>query len=120
MQRVLSVGYPVAPFKQRNAVLAEAGLAVREAVGAVQALGMIKDEDFDVVVLGSALSSDDRDLISKTMRQRRRHSKIIMLYDGRITGTELADAIIADDDPQRVIDTIRLLAAEGGGHSECA
>ena len=120
MQRVLSVGYPVAPFKQRNAVLSAAGLTVREAVGAVQALGMIKDELFDVVVLGSALSGDDRDLISKTMRQRRRLAKIIMLYDGRITGTEMADAIIADDDPQRVIDTIRLLTENGGDHSECA
>lgn len=120
MQRVLSVGYALAPFKQRNAVLAAAGLAVREAIGLVQALGMIEDEEFDVVVLGSALSSDDRNKIARAARRRKPDSKIVMLYDGRIAGTELADAIIAADDPQRVVDTIRLFGDEARGASECA
>jgi hypothetical protein len=43
-----------------------------------------------------------------------------MLYEGRITGTELADAIIAADDPQRVVDTIRLFGEDAKSASECA
>jgi PleD family two-component response regulator len=120
MQRVLSVGYALAPFKQRNAVLAAAGLAVREAIGVVQALGMIENDDFDVVILGTALSTDDRNQIARAMRRRKRESKIIMLYDGRISSTELADAIIAADDPQRIVDTIRLFGENAKGASECA
>jgi PleD family two-component response regulator len=120
MQRVLSVGYALAPFKERNAVLAAAGLAVREAIGLVQALRMIEDEEFDVVVLGAALSTEDRNRIAQVTRRRKCNSKIIMLYDGRITGTELADAIIAADDPQRVVDTIRLFGDDAKSASECA
>ncbi len=121
MQRVLSVGYAVAPFKQRNAVLAAAGLAVREAI-ASQAMASMDDAEFDVVVLGSALSTEDRDAIARVARQRKPECKIIMLYDGRIAGTELADAILADDDPQRVVDTIQLFGeeAKAKGKSECA
>ncbi len=120
MQRVVSVGYALAPFKERNAVLAAAGLAVREAIGAVQALGMIEDEEFDVAVLGSALSTEDRNTLARAARRRKADTKIIMLYDGRISGTELADAIIAADDPQRVVDTIRLFGEETKSTSECA
>jgi DNA-binding response OmpR family regulator len=120
MQRVLSVGYALAPFKQRNAALSAAGLAVREAIGLVQALEMIQNDDFDVVVLGSALATDDRNEIARRARKRRQNTKLIMLYDGRIAGTEMADAIIAADDPQRVIDTVRLLAENAAGKSECA
>ena len=120
MQRVLSVGYALAPFKQRNAVLAAAGLAVREAIGVVQALEMIESDEFDVVILGAALSTDDRNHLARATRLRKRDSKIVMLYDGRITGTELADAIIAADDPQRVVDAIRLFGENAKGASECA
>jgi DNA-binding response OmpR family regulator len=120
MQRVLSVGYALAPFKQRNAALAAAGLAVREAIGLVQALDMIKNEDFDVVVLGSALTTEDRNNIGQAARRQRQNCKLIMLYDGRITGTEIADAIIAADDPQRVIDTIRVLSDGSAANFECA
>jgi DNA-binding response OmpR family regulator len=120
MQRVLSVGYALAPFKQRNAVLAAAGLTVREAIGLVQALRMIEDEPFDILVIGTALANEDRSKIAQAARQRRNQSKIIMLYDGRITETELADAIIAADDPQRVVETIRLFGEDKAGRSECA
>ena len=120
MQRVLSVGYALAPFKERNAALAAAGLAVREAIGVVQALDMIENENFDVVVLGSALATDDRNHIGCAARRRKQNCKLIMLYDGRITGTEIADAIIAADDPQRVIDTIRLLSEDSASNFECA
>lgn len=120
MQRVLSVGYALAPFKHRNAVLAAAGLAVREAIGLVQALRMIADEQFDVLVLGAALSTDDRNKIAHAARERKQDTKIIMLYDGRIAGTEIADAIIAADDPQRVVDTIGFFGQDSKGASECA
>ena len=120
MQRVLSVGYALAPFKQRNAVLSAAGLAVREAIGLVQALGMLNDNQFDVVVMGSALTIADRDKLAHAVKLHGTATKIIMLYDGRITGTELADAIIAADDPQRVVDTIQLFGEQRKGQSECA
>ncbi len=120
MQRVLSVGYASEPFKQRNAVLSAAGLAVREAIGAVQALAMIEGEDFDVIVLGPGLPTEDRNKVVRAARQRRTDTKIIMLYDGRIAGTEIADAIIAADDPQRVVDTIRFFGDDTDGHTECA
>ena len=120
MQRVLSVGYALAPFKQRNAVLSAAGLAVREAIGLVQALGMLNDNQFDVVVIGSALTTPDRDKLAHAVKIQGNSTKIIMLYDGRITGTELADAIIAADDPQRVVETIQLFGEQAKGRSECA
>ena len=43
-----------------------------------------------------------------------------MLYDGRIAGAELADAILAGDDPQRIVDTIQMFGDDARSATECA
>jgi DNA-binding response OmpR family regulator len=120
MQRVLSVGYGLPAFKRRNEALTAAGLTVREATNLEAALRMLERENFQVLLLGPALPGEDRNKIARVARERRPQIKIIMLYDGRIAGAELADAIIADDDPQRVLDTIQLFGNDTRSATECA
>ena len=120
MQRVLSVGYVVGPFKQRNAVLAAAGLDVREAMSVKDGIALLDAEDFDVLVLGFALPTEDRNKLARAARKRSPRTRIIMLYDGRIVSAELADAIIGADDPHQVVETIRLISEDAKGRFECA
>ena len=119
MQKILSVGCIPALFQQRNAALSAAGLAVHEAAGTAEALRMINANVFDIVILGYGLQPDERDKLARAIRRRKRDSKIVMLYQGRITGTELADAIIAADDPQRVVEAIQMLT-DSKSRTECA
>ncbi len=124
MQKILSVGSIEDLFRQRNAALIAAGLAVSEAAGLAQALRLINSEAFEIVILGYGLQAEDRDKLARAIRRRMRDCKIIMLYEGRITGTEMADAIIAADDPQRVVEAVQMLgeakSRTAKSHTECA
>ena len=125
MQKILSVGSIPDLLKQRTAALTAAGLSVSEAAGLAQGLRMINADQFEIVILGYSLQSDERDKLARAVRRCMRDCKIIMLYEGRITGTEMADAIIAADDPQRVVEAIQMLSearsrTDAKSRTECA
>jgi len=122
MQKILSVGCISELFRQRNAALTAAGMKVSEAAGLAQGLRMIDGDVFDIAILGYGLQAEERDKLARALRRRQRGCKIIMLYEGRITGTEMADAIIAADDPQRVVEAVQMLSEATGTKSrtECA
>ena len=120
MQRILSVGSIPVLLKQRNTAMVAAGLSVSEAASGAQALRMIDVDAFEIAVLGYGLQADERDKLARALRRRQPNCKIIMLYEGRITGTEMADAIIAADDPQRVVEAIQMLGGDAKSRSECA
>ena len=124
MQKILSVGSIPELFERRNAALTAAGLTVMQAASLAQALRMIDAEGFDIAILGYGLSSEERDKLAGAVRRRSRDCKIIMLYQGQISGTEMADAIIAADDPQRVVEAVQMLgearSRSAKSRTECA
>jgi CheY-like chemotaxis protein len=110
MKKALSFAYQKKAHEERNLSLEEAGIQVTAVTNAAEAMAMLRESNFDVVIVGPHVPRDERERVAAFARLRR--ARTIFLYKNTINGAESGDAVIsADGSPADLIDAVLSLTA---------
>ena len=90
---ILDVGREASFQKLRRELLTASGFEVSSA-GSFRGVKRLGAKRFHAVVIGAWVSPQDRDQIVQLVRARNPEASVVFYYDGKIEGTELADAIL--------------------------
>jgi hypothetical protein len=106
MFTVLSFGYDRHRLLSRHKVLVAAGFRVTSMDNRDDVLRLLKSHPFHVLVIGHLVPMEDRNEIA-SQGKFMQNARVIFLYKGRITGTEMADAVLSvDGSPEDLNSTI--------------
>lgn len=94
MARVLLVGYIAELLQERERTLRAASYEVTVAHSCATASAAIRQEHFDVAVVGFSVPEEERNQLAHALKQANPAAKIIMVYFASIKNTELADALL--------------------------
>jgi len=110
MKKALSFSYQKKAQEDRKASLEEAGIQVTSVTNAAEAMAMLRESVFDVLIVGPHVPRDERERVAAFARSRR--ARTIFLYKNTINGAESGDAVIsADGSPADLIDAVLSLTA---------
>jgi|SRR3954468_20028816 CheY-like chemotaxis protein len=110
MKKALSFSYQKKALEDRNVSLEQAGIQVTAVTNAAEALAMLRESSFDVLIVGPHVARDERDRVATFARSRR--ARTIFLYKNTINGAESGDAVIsADGSPDDLLDAVLSLTA---------
>ena len=109
---LLSVGYDRILMRSRSLVLREAGFQVDEAYNVLGALGLVKADSIDVLVLCHTLSKDDRRRLIHGAREARRRLPILCITRQAHDLPE-AGCVAVENDPAELVKCLRQELDEG-------
>lgn len=123
MFTVLSFGYDRQRLLARHKVLVDAGFRVISVDNRNDVLRLLKSHRFHVLVIGHLVPMEDRNEVA-SQGKFLQNSRVILLYKGRISRTEMADAVLSvEGSPEDLNSTILWLVrgnAEDVGRSTSA
>lgn len=106
--RILSVGFLVEHLVRRSAALSLAGFTVATISNAAKASRLLREADYDALVLGPSIPEALRNGLALTGKRRNPHIAVVMLYAGSIENAEQADAVLnASTADQNLAEAIR-------------
>jgi DNA-binding NtrC family response regulator len=106
MFTVLSFGYDRRRLLSRHKVLADAGFRVTSVDNRDDVLRLLKSHRFHVLVIGHLVPMGDRNEVA-SQGKFLQNTRVVLLYKGRISGTEMADAVLSvDGSPEDLNSTI--------------
>jgi hypothetical protein len=109
MFTVLSFGYDRRRLLSRHKILAAAGFRVTSRGKRDDVLRLLKSRRFHVLIIGHLVPMEDRNEIARQGKFLQ-NARVIFLYKGRITGAEMADAVLSvDGAPEDLNSTVLLL-----------
>ena len=114
---ILNVGRERAFLETRHDLLLNAGFSVVSADSLTAAEKLAKKK-FDALVVGAWMTSEERNRVVKLVKEKNPTASVVFYYDGKIDGTEAADAILnARGDHQDLVHTLQHLLnkPEGSG-----
>lgn len=110
MKKALSFGYLKKPKEERDKRLQDAGIQVVPASSVAEAMALLREETFDVVIVGPTVPQDERIRVAAFAKSR--NARVIFLYRNSIVGAESGDAIIsADSSPADLVEAVQALIA---------
>lgn len=110
MKKVLSFAYLKKPQQEREQELKDAGLDVTVAATAPEALALLREDHFDVLIVGHAVPQEERDRVASVAKSRR--TRVVFIYQNSINGAVSGDAVIsADTSPRDLVETVKFLTA---------
>ena len=110
MKKVLSFAYSKKPQQEREQELKDAGLDVTAAATASEALALLREDHFDVLIVGQAVPQEERDRVASVAKSCR--TRVVFLYKNSISGAVSGDAVIsADTSPHDLIEAVKFLIA---------
>jgi DNA-binding NtrC family response regulator len=108
--KVLSFGYRKPLLAARHKLLKQARLDVVSVSSKTQALRVLEQKSFDVVVIGHHVPAEVRDLVARRAKTRLK-AGVIFLYQHSIDHAEVADAVLSvDGTPKTLIAAICIVA----------
>jgi len=96
MFTVLSFGYDRRRLLSRHKVLVDAGFRVRSVDNRDDVLRLLKSHRFHVLVIGHLVPMEDRNEVA-SQGKFLQNTRVVLLYKGRISRTEMADAVLSVD-----------------------
>ena len=110
MKKALSFAYQRKPQEERDRMLEKAGIQVTAVTNAAEAMAMLREATFDVLIVGPTVPREERDRVAAYAKARR--ARTIFLYKNTINGAESGDALIsADGSTDNLIDAVFSLTA---------
>lgn len=91
--KLLSIGVLIDSLVRQNPALCQAAFC-KESLNAVQAFSMLRKKRYDCVVIGPGVAENARNQLASLAKGSNPNIVVIMLYDGSIRRTELADAVL--------------------------
>jgi len=106
MFTVLSLGYDRRRLLSRHKVLVAAGFHVTSVDNRDDVLRLLKSRRFHVLVIGHLVPMEDRNEVA-SQGKFLQNARVVFLYKGRISRTEMADAVLSvDGSPEDLNSTI--------------
>lgn len=91
--KLLSIGFLIDSLVRRNPALCRTAFCT-ESLNVVQAFSMLQKKRYDGVVIGPGVPEKARNQLASAAKESNANAVVIMLYDGSIHRTELADAVL--------------------------
>ena len=91
--KLLSIGVLIDSLVRQNPALCQAAFC-KELLNAVQAFSILQKKRYDCVVIGPGVPENARNQLASIAKVSNPSTVVIMLYDGSIRRTELADAVL--------------------------
>lgn len=92
--KILSVGFLLEHLVRRSVALSQAGFTVATISNAAKASRLLREGEYDALVLGPALPESLRNSLALTAKRRNPRIGVVMLYSGSIDNAEQADAVL--------------------------
>jgi hypothetical protein len=106
MFTVLSLGYDRRRLLSRHKVLVAAGFRVTSVDNKDDVLRLLRSHRFHVLVIGHLVPMEDRNEVA-SQGKFLQNARVVLLYKGRISRTEMADAVLSvDGSPEDLNSTI--------------
>ena len=106
MFTVLSFGYDRPRLLSRHKVLVDAGFRVTSVDNRDDVLQLLKSHRFHILVIGHLVPMEDRNEVA-SQGKFLQNARVVFLYKGRISKTEVADAVLSvDGSPEDLNSTI--------------
>jgi hypothetical protein len=106
MFTVLSLGYDRRRLLSRHKVLVAAGFRVTSVDNKDDVLRLLRSHRFHVLVIGHLVPMEDRNEVA-SQGKFLQNVRVVLLYKGRISRTEMADAVLSvDGSPEDLNSTI--------------
>jgi DNA-binding NtrC family response regulator len=112
MLKVLSLAYDRRHLLARHKVLVDAGFHVISADNKDDVLRLLKTHRFHVLVIGHLVPMADRNEVA-SQGKFLQNARVIFLYNGRIAGAEVADAVLSVDGSPEDLNSAILWLARG-------
>jgi DNA-binding NtrC family response regulator len=108
---VLAVGLDPSLLASQSPVWQSAGFIVTSTGSIREAIGHIRDGDFDLVLIGHSIPTDSRERLTFLIRAIGSRTPVVSITDSSIGGDSFVDATIRNE-PSKLLQSIGELMAE--------
>ena len=107
---ILAVGVDSSPFETPTSVWQSAGCVVRSVLSIKDALGQLKDGDFDIVLLDHSIPAESRERLTFLIRASGSRVPVVYISNSPSDCDRFADATV-NNAPDSILDAIGELIA---------